>query len=95
MYQNDQPIRHKSVSYAKWGYIFLIPFFLSFCIFTIIPLARTFFYSTFEYYRSGLKTIGHSHRVFHRYLPRSALEKISTKLRRPTGLGPMVLRPER
>ena len=58
MYQNDQPIRHKSVSYAKWGYIFLIPFFLSFCIFTIIPLARTFFYSTFEYYRSGLKTIG-------------------------------------
>lgn len=58
MYQNDQPIRHKSVSYAKWGYIFLIPFFLSFCIFTIIPLGRTFYYSVFEYYRSGLKTIG-------------------------------------
>lgn len=58
MYQDEMPARHKSVSYAKWGYIFLIPFFLSFCIFTIIPLARTFYYSGFEYFRSGLKVIG-------------------------------------
>ncbi|MCL2426679.1 MAG: sugar ABC transporter permease [Oscillospiraceae bacterium] len=33
--------RHKGVSYAKWGYIFSIPFAVAFLIFTLYPLAYT------------------------------------------------------
>ena len=39
-------------------YIFILPFFLAFAIFQLIPLASTIYYSFFEYYRSGLKIIG-------------------------------------
>ena len=46
------------VSYAKWGYIFILPFFAAFLLFQLIPLASTIYYSFFEYYRSGLKIIG-------------------------------------
>ena len=48
----------KQVSYAKWGYIFIAPFFIAFLIFQLIPLAQTIYYSFFEYYRSGLTIIG-------------------------------------
>ena len=50
--------KRRSVSYAKWGYIFIAPFFAAFVIFQLIPLASTIYYSFFEYYRSGLKIIG-------------------------------------
>ncbi len=51
--------KRKSVSYAKWGYIFLIPFFATFAVFTLIPLLKTFYYSFFEYYfEGGLKAVG-------------------------------------
>lgn len=46
------------VSYTKWGYIFLIPFFLVYTVFNLVPLVQTFYYSFFENYRSGLTTIG-------------------------------------
>ena len=46
------------VDYSKWGYIFILPFFVSFFIFSLIPLADTIRYSFYEYYRSGLKEIG-------------------------------------
>lgn len=58
MTQTGKLRKHKSVSYTKWGYIFLIPFFVTFCIFTLYPLGKTFYYSFFENYRSGLKIIG-------------------------------------
>lgn len=48
----------KKVDYSKWGYIFILPFFASFFIFSMIPLVDTVRYSFFEYYRSGLKEIG-------------------------------------
>ena len=48
----------RTVSCPKSWYIFLIPFFLSFAIFSLYPLATTVYYSFFEYYRSGLKEIG-------------------------------------
>ena len=48
----------KSVSYSKWGYIFLIPFFLVYGIFSLIPMLSTFYYSFFENYMSGLNMIG-------------------------------------
>lgn len=48
----------KSVSYAKWGYIFILPFFLSYAVFSLIPLADTIRNSFYEYYAFGLKTVG-------------------------------------
>ena len=48
----------KSVSYAKWGYIFILPFFLSYAIFSLIPLADTIRNSFYEYYAFDLKTVG-------------------------------------
>ena len=50
--------KHRSVSYTKWGYIFILPFFAAFILFQLIPLGSTIYYSFFEYYRSGLKVIG-------------------------------------
>lgn len=50
--------KHKSISYAKWGYLFIIPFFVVYIIFSLIPTISTFYYSfldkhfdpiTFEY----------------------------------------------
>ena len=48
----------KEISYAKWGYIFIAPFFIIFFVFQLIPLLQTIYYSFFEYYRSGLTIIG-------------------------------------
>ena len=48
----------KKISYGKWGYIFLIPFFAIYFIFSFIPLVNTFYNSLFENYRSGLTQIG-------------------------------------
>ncbi len=50
--------KRKLVSYAKWGYIFILPFFASFLIFSLIPLVDTIRYSFYEYFRSGIKEIG-------------------------------------
>ena len=50
--------KRKSISYGKWGYFFILPFFLCFFIFSLIPLVDTIRYSFFEYYRSGIKEIG-------------------------------------
>lgn len=50
--------KNKSIDYSKWGYIFILPFFVSFFIFSLIPLVDTIRYSFFEYYRSGIKEIG-------------------------------------
>ncbi len=43
---------------AKWGYVFIMPFFLVFFVFQLLPLGSTIYNSFFEYYRSGLKQIG-------------------------------------
>ena len=50
--------RRKRIDYGKWGYIFILPFFLIFFIFSFIPLVDTIRYSFFEYYRDGLDIIG-------------------------------------
>ncbi len=46
------------VSYVKWGYIFLIPFFLVYFVFQLIPLISTFYNSFFENYMAGLSQVG-------------------------------------
>ena len=50
--------RKQNVSYGKWGYIFIVPFFLTFFVFQLIPLISTVYYSFFEYYRDGLTVVG-------------------------------------
>ena len=50
--------KHKGVSYAKWGYIFILPFFVVYILFTLVPQLTTFYNALFENYRSGLNQIG-------------------------------------
>lgn len=42
-------MKRKSISYAKWGYIFLAPFFIVYCIFALYPLISTFYNSFMDY----------------------------------------------
>ena len=37
--------RIKSISYAKYGYMFIAPFFLVYCFFQVWPLIQTFILS--------------------------------------------------
>ena len=60
--------KRKSVSYSKWGYIFLIPFFSVYAIFSLVPMLSTFYYSFFENYMSGLKEIGPTFVGFENYI---------------------------
>ena len=53
-----QKPKTKGISYAKWGYIFIAPFFITYAIFTLFPQMLTIYNSFFENYRSGLKVIG-------------------------------------
>ncbi|MEE3488778.1 MAG: sugar ABC transporter permease [Bulleidia sp.] len=48
----------KATNYNKWGYIFLIPFVVTYVIFQLIPLISTIYYSFFEMYEDGLNQIG-------------------------------------
>lgn len=50
--------RRKGVSYAKWGYIFILPFFVVYAVFTLYPQLLTIYNSFFMNYRSGLRQIG-------------------------------------
>ena len=50
--------KRKSISYAKWGYIFIAPFFIAYFIFTLIPQFLTIYNSFFETYRIGLTQVG-------------------------------------
>lgn len=42
-------MKKKGISYAKWGYIFLIPFFVVYFVFSFVPLVQTFYYSCIDY----------------------------------------------
>ena len=48
----------KGISYAKWGYLFILPFFITYCIFALVPQLLTIYNSFFENYREGLKQVG-------------------------------------
>lgn len=50
--------KHKLVSYAKWGYIFIAPFFIVYAVAALFPLLSTFYYSLFEYREAFPTTIG-------------------------------------
>jgi multiple sugar transport system permease protein len=50
--------RKRSISYSKWGYFFLAPFFVVYLLCALIPLVSTFYNSFFENYRVGLTQVG-------------------------------------
>ncbi|MBQ8826924.1 MAG: sugar ABC transporter permease [Oscillospiraceae bacterium] len=50
--------RRKSISYSKWGYFFIAPFFIVYAIFSLVPLVSTFYNSLFENYMDGLNQVG-------------------------------------
>ena len=54
----NRKMRRRGVSYAKWGYIFILPFFVSYIIFTLTPQIMTIYNSFFENYRNGLTQVG-------------------------------------
>lgn len=58
--EKAERVMHHSVNYAKFGYYFLIPFFLIFLIFNLLPLMSTFVYAFFEYFfkLGGLQQVG-------------------------------------
>jgi multiple sugar transport system permease protein len=64
----DKAKSKKVVSYNKWGYIFLIPFVVVYCVFQLVPLASTFYNSLFENYRSGLTQVGPNFVGFQNYV---------------------------
>jgi ABC-type sugar transport system permease subunit len=51
-----KPERIKSVSYSKYGLLFIAPFFIAYILFSLWPLLSTFYYSFFEYVTRNLKT---------------------------------------
>ena len=58
LFHTKQYKKHRRISYAKYGYLFLIPFFLVFILFQLIPLLQTFYYSLFRYFQNGLDVVG-------------------------------------
>lgn len=55
---DNRAAKRKRISYAKWGYLFIAPFFITYAIFNLYPLFLTIYNSFFENYRSGLKQVG-------------------------------------
>ena len=51
-------VRNSGISYAKYGYLFILPFFVIYIIFTLTPQVLTFYNAFFENYRDGLTQIG-------------------------------------
>ena len=62
------PVKRKGISYAKWGYLFIAPFFLTYAVFKLYPLFLTIYNSFFENYRSGLKQVGPNFVGFANYI---------------------------
>jgi multiple sugar transport system permease protein len=60
--------RKKSVSYSRWGYFFIAPFFIIYTLCSLVPLVSTFYNSFFESYRVGLTQVGPNPVGFENYV---------------------------
>ena len=60
--------RKKRISYAKWGYLFILPFFVAYAIFSLYPQLLTIYNSFFENYRDGLTQVGPNFVGFKNYV---------------------------
>ena len=68
--ENQKPAktgRKKSISYAKWGYLFVAPFFIVYLFFSLVPQFLTIYNSFFENYRIGLTQVGPNFVGFENY----------------------------
>lgn len=70
--------RRKGVSYSKWGYIFITPFFVFYAIFTLYPQLLTIYNSFFENYRQGLMQVGPKFVGFANYVKLFTPDKTGT-----------------
>ena len=68
----------KGVSYSKWGYLFILPFFLAYFIFTFTPQVLTIYNSFFESDREGLKQVGPNFVGFQNYVKLFTPDKTGT-----------------
>ena len=50
--------KKRQISYSRWGYFFITPFFIIYVAFSLFPLLSTFYNSLFENYRIGLTQVG-------------------------------------
>ena len=77
---NEKELRRKQkgVSYAKWGYLFILPFFLAYFVFTFAPQVLTIYNSFFENYREGLKQVGPNFVGFGNYVKLFTPDKSGT-----------------
>ncbi len=50
--------KRKSISYDKWGFYFVLPFFITYLIWSFIPQILTIIFSFFTMYKDGLKQVG-------------------------------------
>ncbi len=53
---NTNKRKKKAVNYARYGYLFIAPFFIVYAVFSLWPLIQTFYYSVFEYTTRNLQT---------------------------------------
>lgn len=60
--------KRKSISYAKWGFIFVLPFLIVYTVCSLIPLIQTIYNSFFENYVDGLTQIGPNFVGFDNYI---------------------------
>ncbi len=47
----DKKKKRKHIEYGRYGYFFIAPFFIAYCLFQLWPLFNTFYYSTLSYYK--------------------------------------------
>ena len=59
--------KKSGVNYDKWGYLFIMPFFLCYAVFSLFPIIFTFYNSFFENYMNGLKQVGPNFAGFENY----------------------------
>ncbi len=60
--------KRKSISYAKWGYVFIIPFFVVYITCTLIPLGMTVYNSFFKIFQDGIETVNAGFCGFDNYI---------------------------
>ena len=61
--------RKKHFKINNWAYIFIVPFFISFIFFQLIPLCQTIYYSFTEYYYGQMTgTVGPNWNNFQNFI---------------------------
>ena len=49
--------KRKTLSYAKWGYIFILPFFIVYALFQLYPMITTFIYAFEGVRKTGVRIV--------------------------------------